>query len=164
MQSKWLPFLLLQVWAERLERNAGESGLSVASPLAEWIRVKQEGASLPLPIALGQYLSVISTAASVPRVYQVTWSGVSLPWALLKAGTALSLLIMWRIYIIYINISLCTRLRVAFMEGGRLGAARRHRCWWCPVQCCHSLSPQSWEGPVKKSRSAVRGGSVLVGN
>lgn len=79
MQSKWLPFLLLQVWAERLERNAGESGLSVASPLAEWIRVKQEGASLPLPIALGQYLSVISTAASVPRVYQVTWSGVSLP-------------------------------------------------------------------------------------
>ena len=117
--------------------------------------VKQEGASLPLTISLGQYLSFISTAASVPRVYQVTWLGVSLPWAQLTAGTALSLLIMWRIYITYINISLCTGMRVAFTEGGRLGAARLHRCWRCPVQCCHSLSPQGWEGPGK-SRKAVR--------
>ena len=63
----------------RIERKLGKFGFSVASPLAECIGVKQEGASLPLPISLGQYLSFISTAASVPRVYQVTWSGVSLP-------------------------------------------------------------------------------------
>lgn len=40
------------------------------------------------------------------------------------------------------------------MEEGRLGAARHQCCWSCPVQCCHSLSPQDW-GPVK-SRNAVR--------
>ena len=146
MQSK--PLSCSIGFGQKTQRN--KLGFHVASPLAEFIGVKQEGASLPLTISLGQYLSFISTAASVPRVYQVTWLGVSLPWAQLKAGTALSLLIMWRIYITYINISLCTGIRVAFMEGGRLGAARLHHCWR-PVQCCHSLSPQSWEGPVKKT-------------
>lgn len=73
------------------------------------------------------------------------------PLSLTRLGQpCLSLLIMWRIYIIYINISLCTRVRVAFKEEGRLGAARLHHCWSCPVQCCHSLSPQNWEDPVKR--------------
>lgn len=155
MPSKWLPFLFPRVgvreWVQRRQ-------VWLFFCLIECNGARQEGASLPLPTAPGQRSSVISTAASVPSL-SGELAGVSLPWAWLQAGIALSFswlcgahiyLYLYLYIYIYINISLCTGVRVAFMEGGRLGAARFHHCWSCPAQCYHSLNPQNWEGPVKR--------------